>query len=81
MGAAFDTRWSDPRNVEIAFAGVAVLGWAIVAATAPKPPALGGHAGSYAAYDEIAVALFVVALAAGAAWLSANRRRGRRRPI
>lgn len=79
VAAAFDTRWSDPRTVEIAFAGVAVLGWAIVAAIAPKLSLLGGDAGSYAAYDGIAVALSVVALAAGAAWLSTKNSPTRRR--
>ena len=77
VAAAFDTRWVPPRGIEIAFAGVAVLGWAVVAATAPRPPTLGGNADSYAAYDTIAVALLVVTLAAGATWLVASRRKPR----
>lgn len=72
--AALGTRWSEPHALEIAFAGVAVVGWAAVAATAPKPPALGGNATSYAAYDKIAVALLVVTLAACATWVATSRR-------
>ena len=71
--AAVDTRWVGPGGPEIAFAGVAVLGWAFVAATSSRPPALGGDADSYAAYDGVATALIVVMLAAGATWLATNR--------
>ena len=78
VAAAFDTRWSHPRGAEVAFGGVAVLGWAIVAATAPRPPTLGGQADSYASYDKIAFALAVVALAAGGAWRATSGRRRRR---
>jgi hypothetical protein len=81
--AVLSTRWSQPRALELAFAGVAVLGWATLAATAPRPPALGGEADSYAAYDRIALALLAVTLAACAAWVVANRRaasRGLGRP-
>jgi len=70
--AALDTRWAEPRAHEIAFAGIALLGWAIVAATAPRLPGLGGDAGSYAAYDGVALGLLAMTLAAGAAWLATS---------
>lgn len=72
--SAFDTRWVSPRTEEVAFAGVATLGWAVVAATAPRPPMLGGDADSYAAYGATGVALLVVTIAACATWLVASRR-------
>jgi hypothetical protein len=74
VAAAFDTQWVSPRGVEVAFAGVASLAWALVAATAPRPPTLGGNADSYGAYGAIAVALLVVTLGACAVWLAASRR-------
>ena len=76
VAAAFDTSWVSPRRLEVAFAGVAVLGWGAIAANAPKLPGLGGQADSLAAYGKLAVALLVVAIAACGAWIAI---RGRQR--
>lgn len=60
------------RSFEIAAAGLAVLAWAVGAAEAPRTPALGGDADTYAAYTAVGIVLVVLAVAAGA-WFLRNR--------
>jgi hypothetical protein len=62
------------RGWDVAAAGAAVLGWAIVAAEAPKTPALGGDADTYGAYAAAGLVLLVLALAAASATLMVRGR-------
>ena len=57
---------------DLALAGTAALSWAVVAAEAPRTPALGGDADTYAAYTAAGIVLLVLALAA-ATWLLRGR--------
>lgn len=63
--------------VDVALAGTAVLAWALLAANAPKTPALGGDARSYGAYLMTGIALGLAGLAAAAAFRQRSRGVGR----
>jgi hypothetical protein len=67
--AGLATTWARIRPVEIAVAGAAVLGWALLAAEAPKTPALGGDADTYRAYTAAGLALGLLALVVASAIL------------
>jgi hypothetical protein len=75
--AALATPWRRVVPAEIAIAGAAVLAWALLAAEAPRTPALGGDADTYGAYAGAGLALGLLALAVVSAVLY---ERGRRAP-
>lgn len=62
--AAFATTWERVRPAEFTAAGAAVFTWAVIAAGAPKTPALGGDADTYGGYLAVFVVVAILALAA-----------------
>ena len=70
---ALATPWPRIGPTEVGVAGAAVLAWALVAAEAPKTPALGGDADTYGSYVAVAVALAALAGAVASAFVLRRR--------
>jgi hypothetical protein len=61
--AALKTPIAPPRALETAMAGLAVLAWALLAAEAPKVPALGGDSDELASYAPAMASVVLLAFA------------------